>query len=100
AGDPRGAAEWDGLHAVLRLAPPGRPQPGTEAHEELLDLHLAGLRGEEVAGLVHDDDGDDREEEQQLVEDLGHRRRTSLPRASLPYCCNVSIASISVAMFR
>src|SRR5205085_3611921 len=53
------AAEREGLHAVLRLAAPRRPQPRTESDEELLHLDPERLRHAEVRGLVDQDDQED-----------------------------------------
>src|SRR6266498_540305 len=66
------SARGDGLHAILRLPSPERPQARPEADEELLDLDAEQLGGEEVAGLVdhhHDDEGHD---EKSHAEGCGH----------------------------
>ena len=67
------AAEEEELDPVLGLAPPHRPQARAESHEELLDPHPTRLRRHEVAGLVDHDDDDDRDEEQNPVQRLGHQ---------------------------
>ena len=65
ADDAHVGAGGDGLHAVLRLAPPERPDAGPEAQEELGDLHAGSPGHEEVAQLVEEDAHDERHHDEE-----------------------------------
>ena len=67
ADDPAVATCGDCLDPVLGLAPSNRPQPRTEADEELGDFHAAALGGDEVAELVQDDHDDQRNNDEQEI---------------------------------
>ena len=72
ADDAHVAAGGDGLHAVLGLAPGERPEAGSEADEELGDLHARALGHPVVAELVEHHHEDDAEHEQQRRAAAGH----------------------------
>ena len=67
-------AGGDGLDAVLGLASLERPQPRTEAEEELGDLHARLLGGDVVTELVEDDHHDDRADDEQQLPAAGQHR--------------------------
>lgn len=60
--------ERDRLDPVLGLTSLEGPDPGTEAQEELRDLHPGGLRGEVVARLVGHDEEDQSDEDGESTE--------------------------------
>ncbi len=70
-GDLDVATEGKCLDAVLGLAPPERPQAGSEPDEVLGDLHAAPLGHGEVTELVEHDDHDDGDDHDQQVHVAG-----------------------------